>query len=937
MGCSLAAARAQTRDLLPEASAPRTETKEYDIRSNRAGRVTFVYPIPAANPAAASDPADLTADLTVHGVAPLFGVADVASNLSSEGAITDPLGRTTTTWRQMHRGVPVFSGILKTHQSSRGELIAANGLIHAVKTPLDVAPSRNDRYAADAIRAALRAPSAEVDVIELVVVDPGWYGDAPIGAHVAWHLVARSADFEMAAFVDAHSGEVLDVWSLRHDARDRRIFNGRTSTDLPGVPARFEGDRLYPVLRDVNRAYDYFGDTYDYFARAFGRDGIDGEGLPMIATVNSNRPNCANAFWSSSLLQMVFCEGTVTDDIVAHELMHGVTQFSANLIYQNQPGQLNESYSDIFGELVDLFNGDVAGGVASTSAAWPQHRTGPGLDQPNLARSECSLPEDGYPDGVRWLIGEDAFAFGGAIRDMWNPPCYNHPDTSTSSRQTCSVIDSGGVHSGSGIPNHAFAIMTDGKSFNGFDVRGIGPIKSGAVWYRALTTYLGIASDFEDAFAALNQSARDLVGTAPNDPRTGLPSGSVFTEDDALQVELALRAVELDQRGQCGWWIDVLDSAPAAPCANRTVPFSEDFESEPLGWVRYTRVPGKWQRAIESDAEAQGAFRPVWRTTREDLPFRRSGHAIFATNEGQTPCGAGANDSVRVLTSPDILAPMDAEHLFLSFDHYLECEPGWDGARVILELAESGTSHEVPMNSFIRNAHNAILRAKRSGNSNPLRGKAAWTGVGGQWGTSVIDLDGLVEPGTTFRLRFEFGEDRCVGIRGWFVDDVEVYACPDCDGSGSADVRDLVFSNHSGPLTPIGLDAPQTHVIEQAPLAGGDVSITIRATADLSFPNEFLTLSFGETELARLFERGGADCPLMPSTTTLHLTAAEFNERLLGGDAIFHIDAPLCDGCGSGESVSPLLCASGSWVSLEIHYRTTVADDDENGIPDVCE
>ena len=65
----------------------------------------------------------------------------------------------------------------------------------------------------------------------------------------------------------------------------------------------------------------------------------------------------------------------MTDDIVAHELSHGLTEFTANLIYQNQPGQLNASFSDVFGELIDLFNGDVAFAGPPGGAPWP--RTGP--------------------------------------------------------------------------------------------------------------------------------------------------------------------------------------------------------------------------------------------------------------------------------------------------------------------------------------------------------------------------------------------------------------------------------------------------------------------------------------------------------------------------------------------------------------------------------
>ena len=120
-------------------------------------------------------------------------------------------------------------------------------------------------------------------------------------------------------------------------------------------------------------------------------------------------------------------------------------------------------YSDIFGELVDLFNGNVAFPGPPGGTPWPTDPdyVSPGLDTPNNLRTDCSFSPE-HEDGVRWLSGEDAVAFGGAIRDMWEPTCMGDPDRAYHPYQTCSPFDNGGVHSGSAIPNHAFAILTDG-------------------------------------------------------------------------------------------------------------------------------------------------------------------------------------------------------------------------------------------------------------------------------------------------------------------------------------------------------------------------------------------------------------------------------------------------------------------------------------------
>src|SRR5262249_8928311 len=245
-------------------------------------------------------------------------------------------------------------------------------------------------------------------------------------------------------FIDAHTGAVLDRWDMICTLKDRRIYDGGGTSTLPGALVRSEGQGPIVSPTDANRAYDYYGDTYDYYLRAFGRDSIDGAGLQMIATVNSTAPGCPNAFWNGS--QMVFCLNTVADDVVGHELTHGVTQYSANLIYQNQSGQLNESFSDVFGELIDLFNGNVAFPGPPGGTPWPVHPTGPGLDTPNNLRTMCSLQSAGYPDGVRWALAEDATAFGNRpLRDMWDPTCKSQPDRASSSFLTCSVTDNGGV------------------------------------------------------------------------------------------------------------------------------------------------------------------------------------------------------------------------------------------------------------------------------------------------------------------------------------------------------------------------------------------------------------------------------------------------------------------------------------------------------------
>ena len=745
----------------------------------RTGQVLYVRPNDGAadSAAAAGRSPDAWDCLRVCGKA--FGIADPTAELVPLPAETDLLGWQHTTFQQMHGEVPVFSGIIKVHQDSSGRFLGANGRFHKIPATLDTQPRITAEQAAAVAAALMAAPGAEAVQASLTIVDPGWYGDPATGPHLAYHVVmADDASHALEAFfLDALNGGVLDRWSLLCTALERQVHDAQEGTDLPGVLARGEGDPPTGDA-DLDRLYDYAGDLYGYLWRGFGRDGLDGQGLPIVASghVGAVGGGCPNASWSFLHRRCAFCTGTVSDDIVAHELIHGLTQATANLIYQNQPGQLNESFSDIFGELVDLFNGNAAfAGPPQGSPAWPTPSgyVGPGLDTANHVRGGgCTLPWT-FPDGVRWLIGEDAVAFSGSLRDMWNPPCYSDPDRAYSSLQTCDPLDQGGVHTGSGIPNHAFAMLCDGKTFNGRTVAGIGPIKAGAVWYRALTVYLTVASDFEDAYLAFNQAAADLVGTYPLDPRTGLPSAEMFTAADAEQVDQALQAVEMNTPGACGQWTPVLNSTPPPQCAEPAVVFADDFESGGNGWtVENTGppTPYDWEPAT-------------------NLPFNRPGTAFFCADPMLGDCQSVDESAVHALTSPMVTLPAEVAVPTLAFTHYVETEPRYDGGRVLLRV-NGGAWSPIPPAAMYYNPVNHSLHFAAQGNTNPLAGQVAFTGVGGQWGTTLVDLGALAAPGDAVQVRFELGKDGCFGYRGWYVDDVVIYGClssGDCNGSGVPD------------------------------------------------------------------------------------------------------------------------------------------------------
>ena len=194
-----------------------------------------------------------------------------------------------------------------------------------------------------------------------------------------------------------------------------------------------------------------------------------------------------NAYWNGS--EMRFGANYASaDDVVAHELTHAVTERESNLIYWGESGAINEAFSDIFGEFVDLTN------------------TG-GADGPYL----------------RWLMGEDLP--GGAIRSMADPTLYGDPDRRYSVNWYTGAEDYRGVHLNSGVANKLAYLLTDGASFNGQTVTGQGISLVAALFYEAQVNLLVPASDYFDLYAALRQAAKnkELDRSLTGHPRSREP------------------------------------------------------------------------------------------------------------------------------------------------------------------------------------------------------------------------------------------------------------------------------------------------------------------------------------------------------------------------------------------------------------------------------
>ncbi len=320
-----------------------------------------------------------------------------------------------------------------------------------------------------------------------------------------WEVEAVNAGRTVREFVyvDAHSGKVVDQITGIHEAHAglwRQVSEQTLSNvvwtegDPDPIPAGWAGGSAQQII-DWQDEIDGSRESYNFFASMTGGtyQSYDGVNAHMLTVNNDPGINCPNANWNG--VSTNYCTGVTADDVVAHEWGHAYTDFTNNLIYQWQSGALNESYSDIWGESVDLINGR-------------------GTDTPGGARSAggCSIYNNGSPDNsYRWLMGEDATAFGTAIRDMWHPPCEGDPGRVTDGNYHCASTDSGGVHINSGIPNHAYALLVDGGTYNGVTVSAIGMTKAARIHWEA-QNLLGPASEFPDHADALDTACAALIG-----------------------------------------------------------------------------------------------------------------------------------------------------------------------------------------------------------------------------------------------------------------------------------------------------------------------------------------------------------------------------------------------------------------------------------------
>jgi Zn-dependent metalloprotease len=481
---------------------------------------------PAGGGGAATADSSATARAFLRAHRDLLRLDDPDAELHERRRAADALGRSHVWFEQIYRGLPVWPAQLAVHLDGAGRVDVMDGAYVPTPRSLSVEPTVARETAVDVARREVTNGRAAQPDTDLIIYAPG--DRAP---RLAWRVELSATLAERwLVIVDADDGALLASIDLVEEANvrgsGRGVFNDQLPIDVfeengafflvdtskpmfdpssdPPSPETTRGAII--ILDAANGMPDFSGrldlaqvvssnstswlnadgvsasfglsQTYDYYLERHSRDSLDGQGGTMLGIVRFGL-GFQNAFWNGTA--MVFGDGQPfagAIDVVAHELTHGVTQFSANLVYLNQSGALNEAFSDIFGEMVEARTRGTPDFVKGADLGQPfQNYADPGSLEifPGAGR--------GSPSRLSELLRPD------------DPFLNNFQGR-----------DNGGVHINSAIINHAYYLLAEGLAGS------IGLRDAERIFYRTLTVHLVANSQFIDARIGALTSAAELFG-----------------------------------------------------------------------------------------------------------------------------------------------------------------------------------------------------------------------------------------------------------------------------------------------------------------------------------------------------------------------------------------------------------------------------------------
>lgn len=460
----------------------------------------------------------------------------------------DNLAMAHTRLRQTYNGVPVFGGEAIVHLKPDGSVSAfTDSLVEninvATKSQINDEQAANQAVQHYGCRSCLTAkPATDLWVLRHKGSD-----------HLVYRVQLERIEPSKAAakpvyFIDAHTGAVVMQYDNLQRATGNSLYNGTVSfttsqsgglfylEDIGRKHGTFECPQLNcPTLESLVRYTDpdniwvapnqlaavdaHYGTekTFDYYRNVHGRTGrlygTDADyiipaaadpGVNLLGTLLITNLGFNDAFFGGPIILYGDGDGVlfsplVSLDLVAHEITHGVTIDTANLIYMNESGALNESMSDVFGAMTERY----ARGGAITADTWK-------------LTEQAYTPGNGNADAFRWMSSPHNAP--PKVQVQGGPPVDLTADDDPDhySERYVGDFDNGGVHINSGIPNHVFYLVAAGGRHHVSLVRvkGIGANKAERIWYRALTIYMTESTDFAGALEATVLAANDLYGVS---------------------------------------------------------------------------------------------------------------------------------------------------------------------------------------------------------------------------------------------------------------------------------------------------------------------------------------------------------------------------------------------------------------------------------------
>ncbi|WP_055716340.1 M4 family metallopeptidase [Streptomyces torulosus] len=461
-----------------------------------------------------------------------------AQDTSVRDVIVDKDGAQHVRYDRTYRQLPVLGGDFVVHMAPDGTYRSADRAARVEISLPNTTPKVSAPRAADLGVNALRAANPG-DALKQVKAKPELVVDALRGApRLAWRTEATGLDslgnpVARTLLTDARTGARIDAWDTMESATGdgKSLYSGTVTLETTLSGSAYQ-------LKDPTRGNTYTADaadktdacsgdtcngrlftdddnhwgtgttadrstvavdaqygsdmTWDYYKDVHGRNGIGNDGKGSYNRVHYGT-KLSNAFWNDGCFCMTYGDGNGTHfgpmvglDVAAHEMSHGVTSRTARLVYSGESGGLNEATSDIFGTLVEFYAGNA-------------QDIGDYLIGEKVVRSGLGR------DALRYM---DKPSKDGSSVDYWS-----------------SSVGNISVHHSSGVANHFAYLLAEGsgtKTINGvtYDsptynrstVTGIGRVKLGAIWYRALTVYMTSSTNYAGARTATLNAARDLYG-----------------------------------------------------------------------------------------------------------------------------------------------------------------------------------------------------------------------------------------------------------------------------------------------------------------------------------------------------------------------------------------------------------------------------------------